>query len=401
MAGFDWPELRADPGGEPGFVLSRAELAVRRPEVRALALDLRLAIGLAAHLDAGSGRGPRGPRRRWPPPAAPSTPTTWPARPPPPGRALAPVLVERADAATNGHGPRARVTAVGHAHIDTAWLWPLRETVRKCARTFATAVTLMEDFPEYRFVCSAAQHLAWIEERYPELFARIAERVRTGQFVPGGRHVGRGRLQPGVGGGARPPDRVRQAVLRRPVRRRLPGAVAARRLRLHRRPPPDHGRRRRRLVRLAEAVVERDQPLPVPHVLVGGHRRHPGAGPLPAGRHLQRRDVAAAAVPQRPGAPLHLPVRPRRRRGRPHPGDARGGPPGQRPRRRPDRGPRTAGGLLRRRRGRPGAAAGVGRRPVPGEAPGHLHQPGRHQARQPQGGGGPAGGRAVDGRSVM
>jgi alpha-mannosidase len=44
----------------------------------------------------------------------------------------------------------------------------------------------MEDFPEYRFVCSAAQHLAWIEERYPELFARIAERTRTGQFVPVG-----------------------------------------------------------------------------------------------------------------------------------------------------------------------------------------------------------------------
>ena len=185
MVGYDWPELRADPGGEPGFVLSRAELAVRRPEVRALALDLRLAIGIAAHLDAGSERA-----REAHAGLAAACCTVDPddvagsaaaAR-----AALAPVLVERADAATNGHGPRARVTAVGHAHIDTAWLWPLRETVRKCARTFATAVTLMEDFPEYRFVCSAAQHLAWIEERYPELFARITERVRTGQFVPVG-----------------------------------------------------------------------------------------------------------------------------------------------------------------------------------------------------------------------
>ncbi|MGH9035916.1 MAG: alpha-mannosidase, partial [Acidimicrobiia bacterium] len=75
---------------------------------------------------------------------------------------------------------------VGHAHIDTAWLWPLRETVRKCARTFATAVSLMEHYPEYHFVCSAAQHLAWMEERYPALFARIAERVGTGQFGPVG-----------------------------------------------------------------------------------------------------------------------------------------------------------------------------------------------------------------------
>ncbi|MDQ3944319.1 MAG: glycosyl hydrolase-related protein, partial [Actinomycetota bacterium] len=79
-----------------------------------------------------------------------------------------------------------RVSAVGHAHIDTAWLWPLRETVRKCARTFATAVTLMEDYPEYHFVCSAAQHLAWMEEHYPALFARIAQRVGTGQFGPVG-----------------------------------------------------------------------------------------------------------------------------------------------------------------------------------------------------------------------
>ena len=193
----------------------------------------------------------------------------------------------------------------------------------------------MEDFPEYRFVCSAAQHLAWIEERYPELFARITERVRTGQFVPvGGMWVeadcnlasGEALVRQIVFGQRYFADRFGD---------RLPGAVAPRRLRLHRRPPPDHGRRRHRLVRLPEAVVERDQPLPPPHVLVGGHRRHPGAGPLPAGRHLQRRHVAAAAVPQRPGGPLHLPLRPRRRRRRPDPGDAGGGPAGRRPRRLP------------------------------------------------------------------
>jgi alpha-mannosidase len=185
MAGFDWPELRADPGGPPGFVLSRAELAVRRPEVRALALDLRLAIGLAAHQEPGSKAA--GDAHAALAAACDAVDPDDVAGSADAARAaLAPVLIGRADAATNGHGPRARVTAVGHAHIDTAWLWPLRETVRKCARTFATAVSLMEDFPEYRFVCSAAQHLAWIEERYPDLFARIAERVRTGQFVPVG-----------------------------------------------------------------------------------------------------------------------------------------------------------------------------------------------------------------------
>ncbi len=79
-----------------------------------------------------------------------------------------------------------RVIGVGHAHIDSAWLWPIRETVRKCARTFASAVRLMDDHPDYRFVCSQAVQYAWMEERYPTLFARIAEKVRSGQFVPVG-----------------------------------------------------------------------------------------------------------------------------------------------------------------------------------------------------------------------
>src|SRR5207302_9664165 len=84
-------------------------------------------------------------------------------------------------------GPGAhRFTATGHAHIDTAWLWPLRETVRKCARTFSSAVQLMEEYPEYRFVCSQPQQWAWMKEHYPALFARMKERVATGQFEPVG-----------------------------------------------------------------------------------------------------------------------------------------------------------------------------------------------------------------------
>src|SRR5215216_3702354 len=64
-----------------------------------------------------------------------------------------------------------RVVATGHAHIDTAWLWPLRETVRKCTRTFASAVALMDEVPDYRFSCSQAQQYAWMADREPELFA--------------------------------------------------------------------------------------------------------------------------------------------------------------------------------------------------------------------------------------
>ncbi|MBD7993873.1 alpha-mannosidase [Arthrobacter sp. Sa2CUA1] len=79
-----------------------------------------------------------------------------------------------------------RVHAVGHAHIDSAWLWPVRETVRKVARTFSNVLELMEKNPDFVFTASSAQQYAWLKEHYPELFSRVAEKVRSGQFVPTG-----------------------------------------------------------------------------------------------------------------------------------------------------------------------------------------------------------------------
>ncbi|NEA40882.1 glycoside hydrolase family 38 C-terminal domain-containing protein, partial [Streptomyces sp. SID11385] len=87
-----------------------------------------------------------------------------------------------APAARSAH----RVYAVGHAHIDSAWLWPVRETVRKCARTFSNVLDLMDQDPDLVFACSSAQQYAWMKEFYPELFARIKERVAEGRFVPVG-----------------------------------------------------------------------------------------------------------------------------------------------------------------------------------------------------------------------
>ncbi|MFJ4208398.1 alpha-mannosidase [Paenarthrobacter sp. NPDC089675] len=76
--------------------------------------------------------------------------------------------------------------ATGHAHIDSAWLWPVRETIRKCARTFSNVVALMDEDPDFVFSCSSAQQLTWIKEFFPELFVRIREKVKAGQFVPVG-----------------------------------------------------------------------------------------------------------------------------------------------------------------------------------------------------------------------
>jgi alpha-mannosidase len=76
------------------------------------------------------------------------------------------------------------VHAVGHAHIDTAWLWPLRETRRKVARTFSNALDLIDQSEGFVFAASSAQQYLWIKEDYPELFERIREGVKGGRFVP-------------------------------------------------------------------------------------------------------------------------------------------------------------------------------------------------------------------------
>ncbi|GAA0529915.1 alpha-mannosidase [Saccharopolyspora subtropica] len=78
------------------------------------------------------------------------------------------------------------LSAVGHAHIDSAWLWPLRETVRKVARTVANVTALMAEHPDFHFAMSQAQQLDWIKHHHPQLYDRVRTFVHTGQFVPVG-----------------------------------------------------------------------------------------------------------------------------------------------------------------------------------------------------------------------
>lgn len=93
---------------------------------------------------------------------------------------LAPAL--RRPAVPSAH----RCSAVGHAHIDTAFLWPLAETVRKCGRTFANVADLMDREPGLVFACSQAQHYDWVKQNYPDLYARVKRHVERGRWVPVG-----------------------------------------------------------------------------------------------------------------------------------------------------------------------------------------------------------------------
>ena len=159
---------------------SRCEIARRDPEAWRLLHDFRVLVELEAEADAGLDPSWAGEllhelnrfcnawdaddRRTWPEAAA----------------ILAPLLTRRN--ASRVH----ELFAIGHAHLDTAWLWPLAETYRKCRRTFSTQLELLRAYPEYRFACSSAQHYAWVRERDPELYADIRAAVAEGRWIPVG-----------------------------------------------------------------------------------------------------------------------------------------------------------------------------------------------------------------------
>ena len=76
--------------------------------------------------------------------------------------------------------------AVGNSHLDLAWLWPMAETYRKTARTFAAQLRLMEEYPEYRYIQSQPASYEMCRKYYPELFERILEAIKGGQWIADG-----------------------------------------------------------------------------------------------------------------------------------------------------------------------------------------------------------------------
>ncbi|WP_395297409.1 alpha-mannosidase [Kitasatospora hibisci] len=170
---------RETAGSEPQYRLERMDLAVFDGTVWQLVMDLEVLGELMAELPADGAR-------RWEVLRAVERAldaidlqdvngTAASAR-----SQLAGVLA--APAAPSAH----RISAVGHAHIDSAWLWPLRETVRKVARTTANMTALLEDEPDFVYTMSQAQQYAWIKEHRPEVYARVKKAVAEGRFVPAG-----------------------------------------------------------------------------------------------------------------------------------------------------------------------------------------------------------------------
>ena len=82
------------------------------------------------------------------------------------------------------------IHAVGNSHIDMAWLWPWTETVEVVRNTFQSVLDLMREYPDFKFTMSSARTYEWIEEKYPDMFKEIQQRVREGRWeVIGGMWV--------------------------------------------------------------------------------------------------------------------------------------------------------------------------------------------------------------------
>lgn len=77
-------------------------------------------------------------------------------------------------------------TIFGQSHLDLAWLWTTEETRRKAARTYSNQLSLMESYPEYRFLLCEPPVLEYLKESYPNVWERVKERVRAGQIIPEG-----------------------------------------------------------------------------------------------------------------------------------------------------------------------------------------------------------------------
>ncbi|GAB3564043.1 alpha-mannosidase [Spelaeicoccus albus] len=169
---------KATARAEPIYTLARADINVFHRHVWELVGDFEVLGGLAAELgDTGRGRELLG--------------------------AIAGALdaVDLGDVAGSASAARARLapmfdrpaaasahrlTAIGHAHIDSAWLWPVRETVRKVARTSSNVLGLLDSDPDFKFAMSSAQQYEWIKDHRPELWDRVKDAVAGGRFIPVG-----------------------------------------------------------------------------------------------------------------------------------------------------------------------------------------------------------------------
>ncbi|CAH1787906.1 unnamed protein product, partial [Owenia fusiformis] len=160
------------------FALTQAEIAIVDPMVYDLLVDMEVMLGLAKHL-------PEQSHRAYEAMLAANEminiieigePKTYER-----------AKEKGASFFAKGNGDsQITIHAVGHSHIDSAWLWSYAETKRKCARSWSSSLLMMKDYPDFTFACSQAQQYQWMKEDYPSIYDDIKTYVARGQFIPVG-----------------------------------------------------------------------------------------------------------------------------------------------------------------------------------------------------------------------
>lgn len=92
-------------------------------------------------------------------------------------------LKEKLEILKKKYPSQGKVYTIGHSHLDYAWLWPRKETIRKAQRTFSTMLKLMEEFKEFKFLCSSAQIYKDIKENNFYIYEEIKKKIGNGQWI--------------------------------------------------------------------------------------------------------------------------------------------------------------------------------------------------------------------------
>ncbi len=74
------------------------------------------------------------------------------------------------------------IDCVASTHIDVAWLWRFKDTIRKAGRSALNQLRLMDRFDEFEFSLSQPSVYNYIKEVYPDIFEQIRKRVKEGKW---------------------------------------------------------------------------------------------------------------------------------------------------------------------------------------------------------------------------
>ena len=153
--------------------IKKAHLAILYPEVKKLSWDVEVLLGLAKELPELSSHRAKIVK------ALMAACVAWQDQP---ERSSLSREILKPELARPSTSSSLTAVTIGHAHIDTAWLWRVNDSIGKCARTFASQAELIEKYPSYRFGASSAQHYQFIKEHHPDLHQRIQHLVREGRW---------------------------------------------------------------------------------------------------------------------------------------------------------------------------------------------------------------------------